>query len=87
VQVVKGGLIMGERFKGLTTYEQVANMVGLDDITKQRFIAFMLARFPNQQDLGCYTGYAQEWAETFKSKDEYNRADEHSRYVLETIDG
>ncbi len=62
----------------MKTYEDVANSVGLKNITAKLFVEYMTRRWPNRFD----PSYATEWAERFKSGQEWERSDLEGRKVL-----
>jgi len=69
----------------LTTYEQVADSVGLSIETKKRYVKYMRFRWLAQEKGHVRYGYAREWAERFKFGREYSASDMSGRIVLDRV--
>lgn len=72
----------------MKTYNEIAEEIGLKGITKERYIAYMRLRWgnPEDEDLKCRVGYAQEWANRFKKGYEYQASDSEGKQILAEID-
>ena len=66
-------------------YAAVGREVGLDPVTNSRYVAYMKARWGDQEDLKCRTGYAKEWAERFKAKIEFGASDSTGQALLKAL--
>lgn len=69
------------------TYNDVALDCKLDHGTAQRYVKYMLIRWPDTEAQKCQDGYAHEWALRFKNKDEYNASDFTGKLILDEING
>jgi hypothetical protein len=70
----------------MKTYKDVAIKHNLTANQARRFVAYMLARWAREEETQCLTGYAGEWAERFKSGQEYVRSDSVGQAVLDMMD-
>jgi hypothetical protein len=70
----------------MKTFEEIAEKNNMPLRMKERFIAYMRARWSDEEEIQCQTGYAQEWAERFLSHDEYGCSDGVGQEVLAEID-
>jgi len=68
------------------TYEEVANIAGLDRETKNRYVEYMRKRWNDTEEQKCRDGYAGQWAQRFKLKYEYQASDPNGQSVLKEID-
>lgn len=68
----------------MKTYETVAQSAGLTPKTRQRYIAYMRHRWPQEEAVHCQVGYAMEWAERFKLGIEYMASDTIGQRFLKT---
>ena len=68
------------------TYRDVAEKVGLDTETTERYVKYMTIRWPDTEEQKCQDGYAYEWAERFAHGIEYGKSDMMGQVVLEGID-
>lgn len=66
-------------------YESIARRNGLDYETSGRFIAYMRARWADEEVLQCETGYADEWAERFAGGQEFSASDLHGQATLKRL--
>jgi len=69
----------------MNKYENVADNCGLVGITKERYIKYMTIRWSDTEKQKCQDGYAVEWAERFRMRDEYNCSDDFGKSVLQNI--
>ena len=69
-----------------TTYMEVGKKAGLTGTTLLRYTYYMLARWADSEQEKCFFGYAEEWAERFKHKREYEASDHFGQGVLRQID-
>ena len=69
-----------------TTYIEVGKKAGLTGTTLLRYTYYMLARWADSEQEKCFFGYAEEWAERFKHKREYEASDHFGQGVLRQID-
>jgi hypothetical protein len=69
----------------MTTYEEVAQQTELDAETQAVYVAYMRARWADDESLQCQTGYAKEWAERFKHNREYQASDHIGQAILRRL--
>lgn len=67
------------------TYEEVADKAGLQGNTKSRYVAYMKARWGDEEAFKCQDGYAAEWAYRFSVGSEYSDSDIHGQAILHKI--
>ena len=72
----------------MTTYEEIADKVGLTGQLKERYLKYMRTRWGNPEDekIKCQVGYATEWANRFKVGWEYEASDKKGKALLREID-
>lgn len=68
-----------------TTYEQVAQSIGLIGNRRQLYCDYMCARWAGEESQHCATGYAQEWAERFLGGWEYSASDGGGKALLDRL--
>ena len=71
----------------MKTYEEVAEKAGLQSPIKERYLAYMKARWnkQSQQEIHCACGYAMEWVERFKNGVEFDCSDAEGQRILKGI--
>ena len=69
----------------MTTYEQVADHMGLTDPIRWRFLVYMSNRWPDTEAQKSADGYAGEWAYRFLHGDEYVDSDLEGQRILQRI--
>jgi len=67
------------------TYKEVGKAVGMKPLMLARYTTYMQYRWKEQERTQCLSGYAQEWAERFKSGMEYSASDGAGRKLLDEI--
>lgn len=67
------------------TYLEVADEVGLQGNKKERFLKYMQTRWADDEKVKCLTGYAKQWAESFKAEVEFEMADAVGQEILKKI--
>ena len=70
----------------MKTYQEIADSVGLAGEKKRRYIAYMGARWHQEEAEMCESGEAEMWAERFKIGIEYDLSDETGRLILKSMD-
>ena len=70
-----------------TTYEQVADEIGLKEPHRWKFLVYMSARWSENETVNCETHYAHLWAHRFKNESEWEYADSDGRAILDRIEG
>ena len=70
----------------MKSFREVAEWYGLKGDMADRYVAYMQARWSNEQEIQCKTGYAGEWAQRFLAGEEYNCSDSIGKEVLAAID-
>jgi len=70
------------------TYNKIAEANNMPEPMKTRYIAYMRLRWGNPEDeeLKCQVGYAQEWADRFLEGIEYECSDIEGQRILKEID-
>jgi len=72
----------------MKTYREVAEHYGLRGVVVDRYVAYMQKRWgdPKDEEIKCQVGYAQEWAERFKTGIEMASSDSYGKRILSEID-
>jgi hypothetical protein len=70
----------------MKTYDSVADAAGLENPQRERYIAYMRARWADDEEVKCAVGYALEWAYRFKYGEEYTASDSEGQATLRHID-
>ena len=70
----------------MTTYEEVARIIGLDASTTQRYVRYMRARWAAEETLQCQVGYAHEWAQRFQAGIEFTASDHVGQTILYSLE-
>jgi len=71
----------------MKTYNEIAEANNIPEPMRTRYITYMRLRWGNPQDeeVKCLVGYAQEWAKRFLAGIEYEASDEEGKRILEEI--
>jgi len=68
------------------TYENLAIQNNMPSRMAKRYVIYMIRRWSTTEEQKCTDGYAQEWADRFKSGMEYEYSDGEGQRLLKTID-
>ena len=70
----------------MKTYKEVAKFHNLSQKNLERFVKYMITRWPEEEERYCVTGYAETWAFRFRAGLEYDMSDPTGIKVLQDID-
>jgi len=68
-----------------TTFKEVGQEAGLKGVKLEMYVRYMLIRWADEEEIQCKTGYAGEWADRFKSGQEFRASDSEGQRVLREI--
>ena len=68
------------------TYEEVGQRAGLNERTLALYVSYMKSRWPNDEDVKCRVGYADEWAYRFKVGIARTCSDAEGKRVLDALE-
>ena len=74
-----------ENYLDELSYEKIGREAGLEDARLTLYIKYMNERWADTELEKCYDGYAREWAERFKSKQEYSYSDTEGKRILDRL--
>ena len=66
-------------------YYDIGKKEGLKGFRLEHYVVYMKTRWPDDEDLKCKNGYAQEWADRFVYGLEWTASDSHGRLILQQI--
>ena len=78
------GLVIGDYEN---TYEGVADSIGLHGWTRDKYVMYMKKRWGSRgkEIENCRCGYAKEWANRFRRKEEYACSDSEGKRILNNL--
>lgn len=69
----------------METYKEVGTAVGLRGADLADYVYYMKTRWADTEKYKCADGYAKEWAERFKFRQEYIMSDSAGKVILAEI--
>jgi hypothetical protein len=69
------------------TYREVGEQAGLSGSRLNLYVAYMKARWEDDEKQKCLDGYARKWSLRFLGGVEYSCSDEEGKYILRDLAG